>query len=65
MTKTQPRTSAQIIPFPIRDRSSAARSNSAALPEQIRKSPMIADIAGGSGWYHEAAVQDADPARRH
>ncbi len=53
---------ARIYHFPVRDR--------ASKPSQGPRKP--ADLASvryakadfGSGWYHEAAIEDAEPARK-
>ena len=59
MTANLDRVSAQIIQFPARGRFAAAErdDNSIANP--------LAPIAMGSGWYHDAAIQDAERDREH
>ena len=54
--------SARIYQFPLRGRFAAgSHSDGVALPQGVR-------IASGSGWYHDAAIQDAvtaEPRRKN
>lgn len=61
MKTSSDRTSAQIYQFPVRGRfaASIARDEMAAKPS----TPQAVKAAGGSGWYHEAAIEDAESAR--
>jgi hypothetical protein len=61
MAESVLRESARIYQFPIRDR---------AVKASHREGQRVADLAArlpntefGSGWYHEAAVQEAEQAR--
>jgi hypothetical protein len=50
---------AKIIPFPSRARTTLGELRGVAKP--IAKFPLRAvNMASGSSWYHEAAIQDAD-----
>ncbi len=54
------RGSAEIIPFPSRARTTAGELRDVAKPVAKFPLPRAVQIASGSGWYHEAAIQDAD-----
>lgn len=54
------RGSAKIYQFPVR-----VRPTSGARQEEDINAPRISEAAGGSGWYHEAAIQDSKPADEH
>jgi hypothetical protein len=61
MTTSSDRASAQIYQFPARGRFAASTvrdETTAAL-----NSPQVVKSAVGSGWYHEAAIEDAERAR--
>lgn len=61
MTQTG-RETATIYTFPVRMRPVQARSLAARLrPTEIRPEPVI-DVSGG--WYHEAALCEADRSRK-
>ena len=52
---------AQILQFPIAPR--ADKANAQARVRNVVERPVIATVESGSGWYHDAAIQDANPAR--
>ena len=57
MTTSTSGGSAQIYQFPPRGRFALnARSES-----QVVESQPLVKVASGSGWYHEAAIQEAEP----
>jgi hypothetical protein len=62
MTTGSDRASAQIYQFPARGRfaPSVARDETAAAK---LNSPQVVKAVSGSGWYHEAAIEDAERAR--
>jgi hypothetical protein len=62
MTTSSDRASAQIYQFPARGRFAAIaiRDETAAMLNP----PQAVKAAVGSGWYHEAAIEDAERARR-
>ncbi len=59
------RGSAEIIPFPVRARTTANEHREAAKPVTMFPVSRAVKVAAGSGWYHEAAIQDADQTREH
>ncbi len=59
------RGSAEIIPFPVRARTTSNEYSEAAKPVTMFPIPRTVKVASGSGWYHEAAIQDADETRKH
>ncbi len=64
MTFIHHRESAQIIAFPIKPRPTpAGRFESAKSATELRPAGMH-DAAFGSGWYHDAAIQESEPTRR-
>jgi hypothetical protein len=59
------RGSAKIYQFPVRVRpTSGARQEEPKSAPDIN-APRISEAAGGSGWYHEAAILDSKPADEH
>jgi len=54
------RGSAEIIPFPSRARTIAGELRDVAKPVAQFPLPRAVKVASGSGWYHEAAIQDAE-----
>ena len=54
------RGSAEIIPFPSRARTIAGELRDVAKPVAKFPLPRAVKVASGSGWYHEAAIQDAE-----
>jgi hypothetical protein len=59
------RGSAEIIPFPVRGRSTPNENSEAAKPVTMFPVPRAMKVASGSGWYHEAAIAEDDSSRRH
>ena len=59
MTESTPRQTAKIIQFPIERRAVSAQPAARGTVER----PAVAAVETGSGWYHEAAIQDANTAR--
>ena len=64
MTANSDRESAKIYQFPARGRFAAAQreettATSTLAPQQVVK------VAVGSGWYHDAAIQEDENARKH
>ncbi len=59
------RGSAEIIPFPVRARTNSNENREAAMPVTMFPVPRAVKVASGSGWYHEAAIQEADQTREH
>jgi hypothetical protein len=56
--------SAKIYQFPVRIRPTAAGSREQAMIAGNVAAPRLARAAFGSGWYHDAAIQEAErPAR--
>jgi hypothetical protein len=51
---------AEIIPFPSRARTSLGELRDVAKPVAKFPLPRAVKVASGSGWYHEAAIEDAD-----
>lgn len=54
MTESPVRETAQIIPFPVRPRDSKTSLRSSRRMDQL----PVAACDFGSGWYHDAAVQE-------
>jgi Protein of unknown function (DUF2735) len=65
MTTNTYRGSAEIIPFPVRARTTSTEYREAAKPTTMFPVPRAVKVASASGWYHEAAIQDADRTREH
>ena len=63
MTESTPRQTAKIIPFPVERR--AVRGSAQPVAQRVVERPAVATVETGSGWYHEAAIQDANKARLH
>ena len=61
MTTSSDRASAQIYQFPARGRFAASTARDEATA--ALNSPQVVKAAVGSGWYHEAAIEDAERAR--
>lgn len=62
MAMSSHRESAQIIPFVPRARAGGqSRGQTVPVPEPR---PSLPTVEYGSGWYHEAAIQEADRTRR-
>jgi hypothetical protein len=56
--------SAKIYPFPARGRFAIESQRVALDPAANASLPRGVKIASGSGWYHDAAIQDAGTAER-
>jgi hypothetical protein len=65
MTTNSYRASAEIIPFPVRARPAPGEPREAAKPVATFASPRAVKVASSSGWYHEAAIEDADRSRKN
>ena len=65
MSTNRYRGSAEIIPFPVRARTASNEYRETAKPVTMFPVPRAAKVASGSGWYHEAAIQEADQTREH
>ncbi len=59
------RGSAEIIPFPSRARKNSGEPRDIAKPQPTFAAQRAAKVASGSGWYHEAAIQDAEQPRKN
>ena len=68
MTHEPARETARIYQFPVRVRhasSSDMKADSRQSPARTDAgSAQIAYAACGSGWYHDAAIQETEPARK-
>jgi hypothetical protein len=62
MTTSIPRGSAQIYEFPPRGRFAANGRDQSQLRANGEAQPL-AMVASGSGWYHDAAIQEAERPR--
>jgi Protein of unknown function (DUF2735) len=58
MTTYDPRPSAQIIQFPVRYRQNKVEQSDGAKSAFDARSQRFATVASGSGWYHDAAIQE-------
>ncbi len=58
------RGSAKIYQFSARVRTATDGDRGKAKPTADFASPRVSETTFGSGWYHEAAVQDADPVHK-
>jgi hypothetical protein len=61
MTTSIPRGSAQIYEFPPRGRF-ALNARDSELRTNLESQPLV-KVAAGSGWYHDAAIQEAERPR--
>ena len=64
MTTNSDRESARIYQFPARGRF-AANVQRDEKPAASLTSPQVVKAAVGSGWYHEAAIEEAERARKN
>lgn len=64
MPTDTPRPSATVIPFPAPAGSNSGSDPRRAKPAVDPKPTAHCAIATGNGWYHEAALRDAEPARK-
>jgi hypothetical protein len=60
MTTNNFQQSAKIYQFPIRTSPTAVGPREQAMPTMNVGSPRLAKAAFGSGWYHDAAIQEAE-----
>jgi hypothetical protein len=61
MTENTPRHTATIIKFPVERR--AVKGNAQPVVRRPVDRPAVVTVESGSGWYHDAAIQDASTAR--
>ena len=59
MTTSIPRGSAQIYEFPPRGRFALTAGNEPQTRTNLESQPLV-KVAAGSGWYHDAASQEAE-----
>jgi len=52
--------SAQIYEFPLRGRFAQNARNDSQTRTNLESQPLV-KVAAGSGWYHDAAIQEAEP----
>ena len=64
MTSGHHRETAKIYQFPARGRLAVDRRREAAKPVLELEAPHDVKIALSGAWYHEAALLEAQPARR-
>ena len=63
MTDNAQRQTARIIQFPVK--AHAAKTGHKASGRKMAELPaQVAPVEFGSGWYHDDAIQDAEPVRR-
>jgi hypothetical protein len=62
MTTSISRRSAQIYEFPSRGRFALHGRDESQLRAAPEPQPLV-KVASGSGWYHDAAIQEADKPR--
>jgi hypothetical protein len=62
MTTNIPRGSAQIYEFPPRGRFALNGRGASQLRINVESQPLV-KVASGSGWYHDAAIQEAEHPR--
>lgn len=60
MTTSVHRESAKIYQFPVRVHATAGGRRDEGKPVANLTSPRVAKAVFGSGWYHDAAIQDAE-----
>jgi hypothetical protein len=58
MTTSISRGSAQIYEFPPRGRFALKSRDESQLRTNLESQPLV-KVAAGSGWYHEAAIEEA------
>lgn len=64
MTGKSQHQTAQIIPFPARARTGALGRQASGRKSAELPTRAVA-VEAGSGWYHDAAIQDAEQVRHH
>jgi Protein of unknown function (DUF2735) len=62
MTTSIPRGSAEIYEFPPRGRFALNGRDESQLRANVEPQPLV-KVASGSGWYHDAAIQEAERPR--
>jgi hypothetical protein len=62
MTINIPRGSAQIYEFPLRGRFALKGRDGSDPRASVEPQPVV-KVASGSGWYHDAAIQEAERPR--
>jgi hypothetical protein len=65
MTANFYRESAKIYQFPAGGRSALGGHRHEVKPAADFTAPRVANVALGSAWYHEAAIEDAERARKN
>jgi len=65
MTTNAHRESARIYAFPVRGRFAANSDREEPKLAANVMTPRATDVAFGSSWYHEEAIQDAERARKN
>ena len=60
MTTSISRGSAQIYEFPLRGRFALNFQSESQTRTKLESQPLV-KVAAGSGWYHDAAIQEAEP----
>lgn len=61
MTDTTQRQTAKVIQFPLERR--VVRGNTQSVARKSVEQTPVVTVDAGSGWYHDAAIQDANTAR--
>ncbi|WP_084507407.1 DUF2735 domain-containing protein [Geminicoccus roseus] len=64
MTRSLHQDSAKIYQFPVRAKPAGASFRGPSLPVTDIRTTQYVHVDCGAGWYHEAAVQDAERAAR-
>ena len=64
MTANSDRESAKIYQFPVRGRFAASVQRD-EKPTANLTSQQVVKAAAGSGWYHEAAIEEAERTRKN
>jgi hypothetical protein len=54
--------SAQIYQFPLRGRFGLSGRDESQLKAKLEAQPLV-KVASGSGWYHDAAIEEAEHSR--
>ena len=64
MTTNSDRASAKIYQFPARGRFAASQREETKATSTLALQQVV-KVAVGSGWYHDAAIQEAEHARKN
>ncbi len=64
MTTSFRRETAKLYVFPTRTHLAAGPHREDMKPASMSRTPQVCETSFGSGWYHEAAIQDSDRARK-